>query len=70
MTRTRSEIAGAARIVREAAEFGEKTGDDCMITRNQALARTAEALAWASGQDNGFAEMLAECRAIDTGGAQ
>jgi len=56
--------------VREAAEFGEKTGDDCMITRNQALARTAEALAWASGQDNGFAEVLAEYRAIDTGGAQ
>jgi len=41
-----------------------------MITRNQALARTAEALAWASGQDNGFAEVLAEYRAIDTGGAQ
>jgi hypothetical protein len=68
MIRTRSEIAGAARIVREAAEFGEKTGDDCMITRNQALARTAVALAWASGQDNGFIEVLEACRAIEVDG--
>ena len=70
MTRTRSEIAGAARITREVAAFGERRCDDTSLPKWLAMAKVAAALAWAAGQDNEFAEVLAECRAIDTGGAQ
>jgi Leu/Phe-tRNA-protein transferase len=65
VNRTRAEIAGAARILREAAAVGELLGDDTTITRARAMAKTAEALAWASGVDNEFVEVLQACREID-----
>jgi hypothetical protein len=58
--RNREEIAKAARQMRDAAAFGEGVLDrELTLSRPQGMHKVAEALEWAAGADNGFAEALA-----------
>jgi hypothetical protein len=68
MARTEAELKHAAREMRAVQAFDISCLDDEAITVRATLGKIAEALEWASGEDNDFGEALRPNRKHRQGG--
>lgn len=66
--RTWAEIRLTAMRMREKADRYASSGDNASLSRTTSLVSIAQALEWASGQNNAFGQMIARLEAIEAAG--